>query len=528
MLEAESEGLSALRDANAVRVPTPVACGVAGDVAFLALEWLDFGHGGRDAALGRALAQLHRTTGPRFGWHRDNTIGTTPQDNTWSDDWTTFYRDRRILPQLALAARNGHRGAFERDGERLLAAIPTLLAGHAPSPSLLHGDLWSGNAARLASGEPVIFDPAVYYGDREADLAMTELFGGFGADFYAAYREAWPLPDGLRASPHALQPLPRAQPPEPLRRRLWRAGRRDDVTATRFGTMTHDRRRRCSPKPGPSCTRGIAYALVASALFGASTPLARALVGAVDPLWMAGILYAGSGIGLSLALALRHWGARGLAPPRRADCAARPRLARRGRDGGRRRRAAAVHVRAARHDRRDGEPAPQSGDGVHGIDRLVRLRRASQRARRRRDGADRRRLRPPRQRRRLRRTRPWRAPDRRGVSLLGGRQQPDPHRRGQRRDARRRGQGRRGRRGQRRARSRAGRERTAAARRIGDGGGGAPRLRREPRALHLRAAGTGRGARERVFLHRPLHRRRRRLRRARRTARARLLDRAAR
>ena len=196
MLEAESEALSALRAANAVRVPAPIVCGVAGDVAFLALEWLDIGHGGRDAALGRCLAQLHRTTGPRFGWHRDNTIGTTPQVNAWEADWATFYRDRRIFPQLALAARNGHRGTFERDGERLLAAIPSLLAGHAPPPSLLHGDLWSGNAAQLASGEPVIFDPAVYYGDREADLAMTELFGGFGADFYAAYREAWPLPAG--------------------------------------------------------------------------------------------------------------------------------------------------------------------------------------------------------------------------------------------------------------------------------------------------------------------------------------------
>ena len=196
MLEAESEGLSALREANAMRVPTPVACGVAGDTAFLALDWLDIRQGGRDAALGRALAQLHRTTGPRFGWHRDNTIGTTPQANTWGDDWATFYRDRRIFPQLALAARNGHRGAFEREGEHLLAAIPALLAGHTPSASLLHGDLWSGNAARLASGEPVIFDPAVYFGDREADLAMTELFGGFGADFYAAYREAWPLPTG--------------------------------------------------------------------------------------------------------------------------------------------------------------------------------------------------------------------------------------------------------------------------------------------------------------------------------------------
>jgi len=195
MLEAEADGLRELAAANAVRVPAPVARGVAAGRAFLALEWLDFGRGGRDAALGRALAALHGVTARRFGWHRANTIGSTPQDNAWTDDWAAFFRDRRIAPQLALAARNGHR-ALQRDGERLLGAIPALLAGHAPAPSLLHGDLWSGNAARLASGEPVIFDPAVYYGDREADLAMTELFGGFGADFHAAYRDAWPLPPG--------------------------------------------------------------------------------------------------------------------------------------------------------------------------------------------------------------------------------------------------------------------------------------------------------------------------------------------
>jgi fructosamine-3-kinase len=196
MLDAEADGLKELGAAKAVRVPTPVTCGAAGDAAFLALEWLDFGHGGRDAALGRAFAQLHRTIGTRFGWHRANTIGTTPQNNAWNEDWGVFFRDRRIAPQLILAARNGHRGALARDGERLLAAIPALLAGYRPAPSLLHGDLWSGNAARLANGEPVVFDPAVYFGDREADLAMTELFGGFGADFYAAYRDAWPLPDG--------------------------------------------------------------------------------------------------------------------------------------------------------------------------------------------------------------------------------------------------------------------------------------------------------------------------------------------
>jgi len=196
MLAAEAEGLSAIVRTRTIRVPQPIAAGTAGPTAFLALEWLDFGHGGRDAALGYALAAMHRHAGPHFGWHRDNTIGTTPQQNAWSDAWPQFFRDRRLAPQLALAASRSHGGALQRNGDRLLAALPALLAGHAPTPSLVHGDLWSGNAGRVATGEPVIFDPAVYFGDREADLAMSELFGGFGADFYAAYDDAWPRPDG--------------------------------------------------------------------------------------------------------------------------------------------------------------------------------------------------------------------------------------------------------------------------------------------------------------------------------------------
>jgi len=196
MLEAEADGLRELALAGAIRVPSPVACGSAGRCAFLVLEWLEFARGGRDAALGTALARLHRTTAQAYGWHRGNTIGTTPQDNAWTDDWATFFRDRRIAPQLALAARTGRSARLQHDGERLLEAIPPLLAGHRPVASLLHGDLWSGNAARLGSGEPVIFDPAVHFGDREADLAMTELFGGFDADFYTAYRAIWPIDAG--------------------------------------------------------------------------------------------------------------------------------------------------------------------------------------------------------------------------------------------------------------------------------------------------------------------------------------------
>ena len=126
-------------------------------------------------------------TGQRFGWRRDNFIGSTPQSNRGHDDWTGFWRDARLLPQLVLAGRNGLGSRLIDAGEQLAAMLPRLLAGHAPQASLLHGDLWSGNAAFLADGSPVLFDPAVYFGDREADLAMTELFGGFPRSFYAAY-----------------------------------------------------------------------------------------------------------------------------------------------------------------------------------------------------------------------------------------------------------------------------------------------------------------------------------------------------
>jgi len=201
MFAAEFAGLEELRAAGGVRVPAPVCHGATARAAFLVLEYLDLGcAGGADyEVLGRQLAALHRVTRPEFGWRRDNTIGTIPQPNRPSDDWVEFWRERRLGHQLALAAAQGHRGRLQQRGERLMAALPALLAGHVPAASLLHGDLWSGNHAFTRDGTPVIFDPAVYYGDREADLAMTELFGGFPASFYRAYREAWPLPDGYES-----------------------------------------------------------------------------------------------------------------------------------------------------------------------------------------------------------------------------------------------------------------------------------------------------------------------------------------
>lgn len=192
MFEAENEGLGALAAAGAIRVPIPICAGLADAQSYLVMEWLDL-RGRLDGALaGRQLAQLHRATANAFGWHRDNTIGATSQPNTPRSDWVAFWRDHRLGHQLEIAAANGYGGRLQSSGERLLTALDALI-GHRPVASLLHGDLWGGNIGATPDGQPVIFDPAVYHGDRETDLAMTELFGGFDANFQSAYREAWPL-----------------------------------------------------------------------------------------------------------------------------------------------------------------------------------------------------------------------------------------------------------------------------------------------------------------------------------------------
>lgn len=197
MFEAEAAGLAELAAAGALRVPETICWGQTGTHSYLVLELLELGGPARGATAGQQLAALHRTSAETFGWSRDNFIGSTPQANRPSRDWVCFWRDQRLGPQLALAARNGHARGLQASGDRLLADLDALLT-HQPHPALLHGDLWGGNLGYLADGQPVIYDPAVYYGDPEADLAMTELFGGFGPDFYAAYREAWPLDPGYR------------------------------------------------------------------------------------------------------------------------------------------------------------------------------------------------------------------------------------------------------------------------------------------------------------------------------------------
>jgi fructosamine-3-kinase len=192
---AEADGLAALAAAG-IRVPAPLCWGEAGETAYLALEHLELRSSGDYAALGRMLAVLHSAHGEHYGWTRDNYIGSTPQHNRPSDSWITFWRDARLEPQLELAKKKGFEKFVSKEGRRLSDALPQLLAGHAPAASLLHGDLWSGNAGFIAGGGPVAFDPAVYRGDRETDVAMTELFGGFPEAFYSAYREAAPLDPG--------------------------------------------------------------------------------------------------------------------------------------------------------------------------------------------------------------------------------------------------------------------------------------------------------------------------------------------
>lgn len=202
MFEAEAEGLKALSRCAAWKVPSVLALGEAEGQAFLLLEWLEIGPLRDNASArraGSALAELHRCIGEHFGWPRDNFIGNAPQHNGESDHWARFFVDRRIRPQLERAAECGFRGDLQKHGEAICEKAPALFLEYRPQPSLVHGDLWGGNLGALADGTPVLFDPAVHFGDRETDLAMSELFGGLPLAFYAAYREAWPLNEGYEA-----------------------------------------------------------------------------------------------------------------------------------------------------------------------------------------------------------------------------------------------------------------------------------------------------------------------------------------
>jgi len=197
MFAAEVAGLEVLAESNTVRVPKPVCFGDNSDQSYIVIEYLALGGQANQALLGEQLAAMHRCTTDRFGWQLNNTIGSTFQPNAWNNDWLEFWREQRLGYQLKLAEKNGYGGELQALGKKLLLDMPALFAGRQVVPSMLHGDLWGGNVAGLADGTPVIFDPAFYYGDREADLAMTYVFGGFTADFYSAYQRVYPLDDGF-------------------------------------------------------------------------------------------------------------------------------------------------------------------------------------------------------------------------------------------------------------------------------------------------------------------------------------------
>lgn len=205
VLRAEQDGLHALAATGTIRVPVPRGCWSIGDVAVLALEWLDLAPADRHFGqrFGQALAALHRATpseaAGRFGWHRDNMLGATPQPNRWSTQsglagWIEFFAAQRLLPMRERLAAEGACGELLSAVDAVVDHLPASFAldDHEPRPAMIHGDLWSGNWGMLVDGSPVIYDPAVSCSDAEAELAMMELFGSPPPGFWAAYRHCLP------------------------------------------------------------------------------------------------------------------------------------------------------------------------------------------------------------------------------------------------------------------------------------------------------------------------------------------------
>lgn len=194
MFEAEYHGLLEMRSSKSVFVPEPLFYGKCETHAYLLMRYEAMSGPANWKEMGEQLAQMHRNTSDRFGWDRDNTIGATQQLNNRSDQWVHFFREFRLGFQVELARKNG---LGLKRADELLDKLESFFEAE-PLPSLLHGDLWSGNVGFTEKGEPAFFDPATHYGDRECDLAMTEMFGGFPEEFYKAYEKFWPIEKGYR------------------------------------------------------------------------------------------------------------------------------------------------------------------------------------------------------------------------------------------------------------------------------------------------------------------------------------------
>ncbi len=208
MFLVEAWGLERIGSTETVRVPAVFGAAEASPEhpPYILTEWLEPTQGAApyidQTVLGSQLAQMHRigvspNMPPSYGLEYDNYIGRLPQPNTWNEDWIAFYRTQRLVPQMKLAMQNGLLPTKRHKRlEALMDRLDEWFGGVKRQPSLLHGDLWGGNVIAGTDGAPALIDPAVYYGDREAEIAYTELFGGFSTQFYQAYRAAWPLEAG--------------------------------------------------------------------------------------------------------------------------------------------------------------------------------------------------------------------------------------------------------------------------------------------------------------------------------------------
>ncbi len=196
MFEAEQYGLDEIRRSASIRAPRPIVCGMVADQSFIIMEYLDLSGRPDPHRLSQEIASLHLFTQDKFGFAINNTIGSTPQPNSRSEDWVSFWQQHRLGYQLSLASRNGIDSEIIDAGMRLNDRIDRFFRDYTPLASLLHGDLWGGNLAADSKGNPVIYDPACYYGDHEADLAMMELFSSPGKRFFEAYNDVFPIDKG--------------------------------------------------------------------------------------------------------------------------------------------------------------------------------------------------------------------------------------------------------------------------------------------------------------------------------------------
>jgi fructosamine-3-kinase len=190
--EVEVDGLEHLSNTQLFKVPNFICTGLVSNHSFLVLEYINMSQGNEQSwfHFGQTLAELHKTqTQQMYGWQEDNFIGLTPQSNLWQKKWSCFFAEQRIGFMLQLLSE---KGLVLANIDTVVESIKSLLTGHNPKPSMLHGDLWQGNAG-FHKNQPVLFDPAFYFGDRETDLAMTELFGRFPVQFYQGYADIWPL-----------------------------------------------------------------------------------------------------------------------------------------------------------------------------------------------------------------------------------------------------------------------------------------------------------------------------------------------